>query len=109
LLYVKGGLAVGEVTAQTSWNAGTSPVLDPVDLVFVGPPIPPVAGTTKVRTGWALGGGMEFALTENWSAFADYTYFNLGSNIYKIDAGDSVEADVDGHSVRVGVNYRFAH
>ena len=84
LFYVKGGLAVGEVTAEGSPNLG---------------PFAPVLGTStsKTLTGWTVGAGMEFALTDKWSAKAEYTYFDLGSATYLTDlsagGGGLVDAD----------------
>ena len=49
LFYVKGGWAIGEVTAGES---------DPSGKVAV-------ASVTKWENGWAAGGGMEFLLTED--------------------------------------------
>src|SRR5262249_43563586 len=68
LFYAKGGLAVGEVRAQTSQNEGFG--------VF--PSFTPVNGDTKWATGWTVGGGMEFALTDRWSAKAEYMHYDLG-------------------------------
>jgi outer membrane immunogenic protein len=56
LLYAKAGLAAGEVTG-TKLNTPTNPFEGPV-------PFAPPASTSNWQTGWALGGGMEFALTD---------------------------------------------
>ena len=68
-----------------------------------------------VRAGWTLGGGVEYAIAQNWTAKADYLYFDLGKhrisgqinglpgpiNTFSWDARNS------GHIVRLGVNYWF--
>ena len=98
LFYVKGGLAVGEVTAEGSPNLG---------------PFAPVLGTStsKTLTGWTVGTGIEFALTDKWSAKAEYTYFDLGSATYLTDlsagGGGLVDAKTHGSTVRIGTNYHF--
>ena len=73
---------------------------------------------SKWRNGWTLGGGMEFALTDRWSAKAEYMHYDLGSEVFAIQritpggapAGVFGQADVDtrGDIVRIGVNYHFA-
>ena len=48
-------------------------------------PVPPsntpVNGESKWLIGWTVGGGMEFALTDRWSAKAEYMYYDLGQEI----------------------------
>jgi opacity protein-like surface antigen len=96
LLYAKGGVAAGEVTVQISDNTGGL-------LLF-----PPVTGTTKWLTGWTVGGGIEFALTDKWSAKAEYMHYDLGAGNFPIDVGAAVvNAHTWGDVVRIGVNYHF--
>ena len=49
-------------------------------------PVPPsntpVNGESKWLLGWTVGGGMEFALTDRWSAKAEYMYYDLGKETY---------------------------
>jgi opacity protein-like surface antigen len=103
LFYAKGGLAVGQATVQTSANTSTVP------LFFTGVPllVPAVNGETKWLTGWTVGGGVEFALTDKWSAKAEYMHFDLGSEKFAIDAPFVADASARGDIVRVGVNYHF--
>jgi opacity protein-like surface antigen len=97
LIYVKGGVVMGEVTVQTSDNtASPNP-----------PSNTPVNGTTKWLTGWTLGTGAEFALTDKWSAKAEYMYYDLGSAKFPIDNGLTAEAEAHGSVARVGLNYHF--
>src|SRR5690606_2438416 len=35
-------------------------------------------GDSADHTGWVVGGGLEVALSPNWSAKAEYLYFDLG-------------------------------
>jgi len=53
-----------------------------------------VAGVHDSDLGWAFGLGMEWALTRNWSAKAEYLYATF--------------SDLDIQTVKVGVNYRFS-
>jgi outer membrane immunogenic protein len=45
--------------------------------IFNGPP--PLAETdSKTRSGWTVGGGVEYAITNNWSLRAEYRYSDFG-------------------------------
>ena len=99
LFYVKGGLAFGDVTAQMTFNT-------PAVLVF------PTTSTSKTLTGWIVGAGAEFALSEHWSAKGEWMYFDLGSETYVVNmlrATGVIDADTTAELVRVGVNYHFGH
>ena len=64
--------------------------------------------------GWALGGGLEYALTENISTKIEYLHaqFSNGGNGYSSSAGDDCQRFFGDSKnsidiVRVGLNYRF--
>ncbi len=69
------------------------------------PPVPPIQAT-----GWAAGGGAEFAIDANWSIKGEYLYTDLGEedifsfNEDGISAG--LSSDVKFHTIRIGLNYR---
>jgi outer membrane immunogenic protein len=104
LLFVKAGGALLDAEAST---------IDPC----VAPPA--TCGTTtltmtgrKIMTGFTAGAGVEWMLHSQWSAKAEYAYFDFG----KIGiAGPSSVAgefyrqtvDVKVHTVKLGFNYRF--
>ena len=67
----------------------------------------PVNGESNWQLGWTVGGGMEFALTDRWSAKAEYMYYDLGQESYRIDNNLIADADTQGSTVRIGVNYHF--
>jgi opacity protein-like surface antigen len=51
---------------------------------------------------------MEFALSQRWSAKAEYIYYDLGSERYQVSTiPEFVKAETKGDSVRIGVNYHF--
>jgi outer membrane immunogenic protein len=58
------------------------------------------------RTGWTAGGGIEYALDENWSSRLDYRYTDWGSKVvnHNIDMQNSRLTD---ERVSLGVSYRF--
>jgi outer membrane immunogenic protein len=61
------------------------------------------ASASDWHNGYALGAGMEYAITNNVSAKAEYLYTDLAS---KTDTGVS-RAGLTQNTVRMGVNYRF--
>lgn len=66
-----------------------------------------VFGTTletvsKTRTGWTVGGGVEWAFAPAWSAKVEYNYMDFGSNNI-----EGTEIDQTVNVIKVGVNYRF--
>ena len=105
LIYVKGGGALLRARAST---------IDPC----VAPPAGCGTGTltmqgSETMLGWLIGGGAEWALDPRWTVKAEHAFFDFGS----IDtAGTSnvpgefyrQSIDVTVHTVRLGLNYRFA-
>jgi outer membrane immunogenic protein len=85
--YVTGGLAVGDIKAST----------------------PGFAGASTTNAGWAVGGGLEFALPGNWSAKAEYLHVNLGNLNCGTSCGPTAPNNVSMHDnvVRAGLNYHF--
>jgi outer membrane immunogenic protein len=85
--YVTGGAAFGNIRAS----------------------VPGLAGGTNDATGWTIGGGIEAAITGNWTAKAEYLYVNLGNFNCGINCGAAVIDNVSLHTniLRAGVNYKF--
>jgi opacity protein-like surface antigen len=103
LFYAKGGLAVGEVEAGAKVNAPSNPFGGLIPLAFT-----PGVRTSNWQTGWTVGGGMEFALTNRWSAKAEYMYYDLGDDTFKTFSTDTgTRVDTHGNLVRIGVNYHL--
>jgi outer membrane immunogenic protein len=60
---------------------------------------------SKTQVGWAVGAGVEGAITENIVARAEYLYQGFGNESYgKLNVRD---ADFDINVVRAGVGYKF--
>jgi len=63
--------------------------------------------------GWTVGGGLEWAFADKWSAKGEYLYYDLGSLSYSyLDSQPVVgeynaSANFRGSIVRVGLNYKF--
>ena len=85
LLYVTGGLALG--------NVRLSDALAP-------------ASQSRTLAGWTVGAGGEYKFTQNWSGLIEYRYTDLGRATYGNIAG-APRVGFTSHTLRTGVNYRF--
>ncbi len=86
--FVTGGAAFGDIRAST-------------------PGLPTQSST---NAGWTLGGGLEAALTQNWTAKAEYLYVDLGKFNCGLNCGAGLPTDnvsFKSNILRVGVNYKF--
>ncbi|MCP4618516.1 MAG: outer membrane beta-barrel protein [Bradyrhizobium sp.] len=72
-----------------------------------GEPLFPVG---QYQTGWTAGLGIEYAISGNWSAKAEYEYVDLSRRTYDLrDFGLApVNADPRIHLFKLGMNYHFA-
>jgi opacity protein-like surface antigen len=116
LFYATGGLAYG----QSELNA-TSQLLNVTPVGVVAGLGFGAASYSNMRVGYAVGGGLEWMFMPNWSAKAEYLYYDLGGiNISTPQmsinpATGSVSSTVatyfhshaDGQIVRAGLNYHF--
>ena len=104
LFYADGGAAWTRDTftdvATTAASRGGVPSL-PGDLFEGG----------QIRSGWTVGGGVEYLLSPNWSVFAEYSYMNFGERALTLSdgLGNAFPEDVKQtvQLVRVGFDYRF--
>jgi outer membrane immunogenic protein len=85
LVYGTGGLAVAGIDNRIHFTNGS------------------VARDDSTQTGYAAGGGIEWAFAPNWSAKAEYLYMGFGDET--LSSGDRINNDFQ--TVRVGLNYRF--
>ena len=74
----------------------------------------PAAGipfaVSDVRTGYVVGGGLEYGFSQNWSAKAEYAYLDFGTNSYNVGFGGATTATgikTEMQQVKLGLNYRF--
>jgi outer membrane immunogenic protein len=100
LVFATGGVAFGRVeTTDTFGSFGGTSVVSTND--------------TTSRTGWTVGGGVEYAFANNWTTKVEYLYVDLGSSDTNIPpCGACVRSYVVHHNytdniVRVGLNYKF--
>src|SRR5262249_40248282 len=100
LFYGKAGWAGGEVSASGKLNVSRNFNFPPGAPFFVNG-----VETTKWLNGWTIGGGVEFALSDRWSAKAEYMHYELGKDRFEVSDGpESVDADVSANVVRIGLN-----
>ena len=83
MVYGTGGLAVASNTAN-----------------FAG------GSDSNTHLGYAVGAGLEAALTQNLTARAEYLYMDTGLESYGV-GGTNFATDIDGHIVRTGLAYKF--
>jgi outer membrane immunogenic protein len=79
--YVTGGLAVGDIDHT----------------------IDAVGSSRETKAGWTVGGGIEAALANNWTAKLEYLYVDLGSGASVAGSDTNFRTNI----VRAGLNYRF--
>jgi outer membrane immunogenic protein len=94
LIYVTGGFAYGDIAS------GSSSLYAPGVAYYYG-------SNDDTNTGWVLGGGVEYAFTNNLTAKIEGLYVNLDTkNNYTGLYADSNNAEFG--VVRAGLNYKFS-
>jgi high affinity Mn2+ porin len=92
LPYVTGGFAWGRT--HVNINDGARSV---------------ISSPGQYHAGWTVGAGVEFAVSGNWSAKAEYDYIDLSRRMYDLSGFGLPDIDVHPniHLVKLGLNYRF--
>ena len=90
LFYVTGGLGV------VTFN----------DRVFTTATRATLFSASTTRAGYTLGAGIEYAITQNWTAKAEYLYYGFGDRRNQFTTNDRTRTDI--HTVKIGVNYLFS-
>jgi outer membrane immunogenic protein len=111
----QGGL--GSVTARLGYSFGPALVYVKGGYAYSNNRETLIAGLTSVpfllsndhTNGWTIGGGVEYMFAPNWSAKAEYQYYDFGNSHFVLPVQlapfGSFQNDV--HTFKVGVNYRF--
>lgn len=67
--------------------------------------------TSTARTGWTVGGGIEYAVTSNWSVRAEYRFADFGrfsvATPITFGFGSFVNHHLTENAVRAGFSYKF--
>jgi outer membrane immunogenic protein len=96
LLYAKGGAAWGHFKYENP-----DPVFGPSPDYFA----------SDTRSGWIVGGGIEYALNNNWSVKLEYDYLDFGASTLTFTgiAGDTFTETITDRvqMVKFGANYLF--
>lgn len=99
LIYGTGGLAWGNVDSHVRVDIDGDGFNDVS------------ASNSDTRTGWTLGGGLEYKVSDAVSIKAEYLYVDLGDdNVVNRDVlGNNVRAknDVNFSTIRAGLNFHF--
>ena len=59
--------------------------------------------TSRYLTGWTVGAGVDYAITNNWVGRVEYRYYDFSNE----DFGDLSNVDLDFNTVSVGISYKF--
>jgi outer membrane immunogenic protein len=92
LVYFTGGLAFGGVKDTLSTTFSKTLAFD------------------ETKTGFVLGGGVEYLLAPSWSVKAEYQYLDLGGDTLSFSKISGTATLTDPHTyntVRAGLNYHF--
>lgn len=100
LIYATGGLAIANVR----------------DAIQAGPPLPAYNWSrgSSWKVGYVVGAGIEYALTNRWSAKLEGLYYDLGRQSHisaatnnGVTYGWGARSRSDGFIARIGLNYKF--
>ncbi|MEZ5890668.1 MAG: hypothetical protein R3D52_10810 [Xanthobacteraceae bacterium] len=125
LIYATGGLAIGGFDAYTTINSGGQ--INYINSQYVGLGLAPdfYGAYRKVRVGYTVGGGFEWAFANNWTAKAEFLYLDFGSDEFRSNYVSNIpnaaactsytnctpyhttSIDFQQFVVRVGLNYFF--
>jgi len=87
LPYVTGGLAVGEHEVSARFGDKSGKI-------------------SKTQAGYALGAGLDYAITDNLIGKVEYQFMDFGKKSYGV--GESAaDVSTQAHTVRVGLSYKF--
>ncbi|HUI21127.1 MAG TPA: outer membrane beta-barrel protein [Methylocella sp.] len=114
LIFAAGGVAFGGFNTDFS-------IFGPAFVTPAGVPFGAFGGTSsfsQTRVGWTVGGGIQYAITNNWSVRADYRYTDWGSINNALFGGDAFALAFPGfgfngnrhiqqNQVQVGFDYKF--
>ena len=93
LIYGTGGAAFADI--RHTYREATTPISQSL---------------SDVRTGWTVGGGIEYAVSNNWTARVEYRYADFGTknDVPAIAFPRFIERHAETvQSVRVGASYKF--
>ncbi len=66
-----------------------------------------VATSNNTNFGWLVGGGVEYAFSQNWTAKLEYNYLALDDRTFVGPLGVAVTAEPNIQMLKAGLNYKF--
>ena len=117
LAYATGGLAYGGVKSSANISQ------DNLGIFGADPQAFSSSGNySGTRTGWVVGGGLEWMFAPNWSLKAEYLHYDLGRATYALSAltyyggftaplyasAPQASTRFNGNIVRAGISYHFS-
>jgi outer membrane immunogenic protein len=105
MIYVTGGGAWAKIDSSLWVNGGTGPIVTGIQ-------------QSDTRTGWTVGGGLEYAVGYGWSVKGEYLYVDFGNwntftNCANVGLGcpsgtpTNLNVNLKDHIFRAGMNYKF--
>ena len=85
---------------------GDRSAFNPVTLCGVGGPDCKTEDSNW-HSGFVVGAGMEYAITQNWRVKGEYRYWDGSKETYGLAFGSGTDVDLSVHSVQFGVSYGF--
>lgn len=115
LFYGTGGIAFAGVGFSSSTSTTTTitdsigQIVNPATAAAGGSPVTVNSGggANTTRVGFAVGGGIEKMLSQNWSVKAEYLFMDFGTYTFLAGTGSATSVKLLDNVVRVGVNYKF--
>jgi opacity protein-like surface antigen len=101
------GRALAYAKAGGAWSRTSYGLLADTNALRLG------SGSTALDTwGWVVGGGVEYAFTSHWTAFAEYNHIGLPSTTVSfptvaVIGAETINARQDVDLFKLGVNYKF--
>jgi outer membrane immunogenic protein len=103
LLYATGGVTFGQIKYDAI-------------AAIPGDPYLAVTSFDKIKTGYTLGGGLEWAMTANWLLRGEYLFYHFGgeSTIVPVVTAPAVPSafswdETNLHTVRAALSYKFGN
>ena len=99
LFYATGGVAIGDLDFSQEIHEPNEPFRE-------------AGSTDDTQVGWTVGGGLDYCITQHWSARVEYRYTDLGCADFSSTGSDPIftghhEACLTFHSATFGLAYKF--
>jgi len=111
----RAGIAFDRVLIYATGGGAFAGIKNFYNTNITAPPIPGVGplfdSVSKTRSGWTVGGGIEYAVTNNWSVGAEYRYSDFGSyndfSAIALFPGSFIRHHITENQVQARFSYKF--